>query len=95
MLFARLQCRALRRLALAACIGVGITGGLGFAGGEAAGLAVPPLAADRAVVPVQGHEKAGNTEKTEKRTQKPKSTKTRRFTPCGPGASIEDCKPIN
>jgi hypothetical protein len=96
MLFGRLQYRVLTGLVLAAGMGAGIAGGLGVVGSEAAGFAVPSLAADRIAEAAQAGEKTDKSETTEKQTQKSKSkVKVRRFTPCGPGASIDGCKPSN
>jgi hypothetical protein len=94
-LLSRLHDRVLKGLVLAAGLGAGIAGGLGVVGSEAAGYAVSPLAGDRIVVAVQA-EKTDKSEKAEKPTQKSRSNvKVRRFTPCGPGASIDGCKPSN
>jgi hypothetical protein len=88
MLLSRLGYRAPRGVVLAAGLGAGVAGGLAAA--DAGGFATQALDTQaRGYVLVQAEDKS------EKVQPKPKSRpKTRRITPCGLGASVDDgCLP--
>jgi hypothetical protein len=87
MLLARLGHRALSGVVLAAGLGAGLAGGP--ASVDAASFAAQPSPTQ-----AKGYALVQAEEKAEKVQPKPKAwPKTRRITPCGPGASVDECAP--